>query len=64
MSVPIPVVGAGLPQTTSFNQLPGDKSGYAKDQFTYPANERERERNVAMDAKQTSDQEVAAFLYS
>jgi hypothetical protein len=44
--------------------LPGEKPRYAEDQFTYPANEREGERNVAMDAKQTSYQEVATFLYS
>jgi hypothetical protein len=64
MGVLIPLVGAGLPQAPSFNQLPGEKPGYADDQFTYPANERERKRNVAVDAKQTSHQEVPAFLYS
>ena len=64
MGVLIHGEGAPPPQTTSFNQLPGDKSGYPKDQFTHSANEREGERRLTMDAKQSSDEQVATFLYS
>jgi hypothetical protein len=53
MAVLIHWEGVSLPQTTPFYQLPGDKSGYPKDQFTHPANQRECERCLTMDAKQT-----------
>ena len=64
MSVLVRLKGTGLPQTTSFNQLPGHQPRYTQKQFTYSANQRERERNVSMDTKHTANHQIAAFLYS
>ncbi len=55
---------AGAPNAASFDPLPRDQARDSQNQLPHPCNQREREGGVARNAKQITNEYVAALLHA